>query len=63
MLNLTYETFPHLARLETIRFVLAIAFQNNWNVYKMNIKSTLLNGCLDEKVYFRVSLGYEDKVY
>ena len=33
------ETFVHVAILDTVRFVLAIAAQNKWPIYQMDVKS------------------------
>ena len=45
------ETFAPVARLDNVRFVLAIAGQNKWSVYQMDVKSSFLNGFLNEEVY------------
>jgi hypothetical protein len=39
--------------------VLSIAAQNNWKVYQMDVKSTFLNGILEEEVYIKQPPGYE----
>jgi hypothetical protein len=62
------ETFAPVARIETVRMVLAIAAQNKWVMHQMDVKSTFLNGCLEEEVYVKQPPGYEidkhnDKVY
>jgi hypothetical protein len=62
------ETFSPVARIDTVRMVLAIAAQNKWIMHQMDVKSAFLNGCLEEEVYVRQPLGYEidkhrDKVY
>jgi hypothetical protein len=62
------ETFAHVERIDTVRMVLTIAAHNRWIMNHMNVKSTFLNGYLEEEVYVRQSLGYEidkhrDKVY
>jgi hypothetical protein len=62
------ETFAPVARLYTIRMVLATTTQHNWKVYQMDVKSTFLNGYLEEEVYVQQPPGYEvkgqeDKVY
>jgi len=54
--------------MDTIRAVLAIAAQNQWPVYQMDVKSAFLNGILEEEVYVDQPPGYtvkghEDKVY
>ena len=45
------ETFATVARMDTIRTVLAIAAQNKWHVYQMDVRSTFLNGYSEEEVY------------
>ena len=40
------ETFVAVARLDTVIVVLAVAAQNQWPVYQMDIKSTFLSGIL-----------------
>ena len=62
------ETFAPVARMDTIRAVLAIAAQNQWHVYQMDVKSAFLNGILEEEVCVDQPPGYtikglEDKVY
>ena len=62
------ETFAPVARLDTVRTILAISTQNDWKVYQMDVKITFLNGFIDEEVYvkqppsYEVS-GHENKVY
>ena len=53
------ETFAPVARMHTIKTVLAIATQNKWHVYQMDVKSAFLNGYLDEQVYVEQPQGYE----
>lgn len=62
------ETFAPVARIETIRIVLAIATQMRLFVYKLDVKFAFLNGVLEEEVYVQQPQGYEiegkeDKVY
>jgi hypothetical protein len=40
------ETFSPVARIDTVRMVLAIAAQNKWIMHQMDIKSAFLNLCL-----------------
>jgi len=61
------ETFEPIARLDTIRVVLAIKTKNRWKFYQMDLKSTFLNGSLEE-VYvdqrpIYVIEGNEDTIY
>jgi hypothetical protein len=53
------ETFAPVARLDTVRTLLAIAAQHKWKVYQMDVKSTFLNGFLDEEVYVDHPPGFE----
>ena len=44
------ETFAPVARLESIRILLAIASHLNFKLYQMDVKSAFLNGMLQEEV-------------
>jgi hypothetical protein len=44
---------------DTIRTLLAIAAQHKWQVYQMDVKSSFLNGFLEEEVYVDQPLGFE----
>ncbi|CAL2276373.1 unnamed protein product [Prunus armeniaca] len=62
------ETFALVARLDTIRTLIALAVKNNWKLYQLNVKSAFLNGVLEEEVYIEQPYGFlvkakEDKVY
>ena len=52
------ETFAPVARLESIRILLAIASHLNFKLYQMDVKSACLNGMLQEKVYVEQSKGF-----
>ena len=62
------ETFAYVARMDTMRAVLAIATQKQWHGYQMDAKYAFLNGILEEGVYvdqqpcYTVK-GHEKKVY
>ena len=43
--------FAPVARLETIRVLLALAAHGDWQVHHMDVKSAFLNGELQEEVY------------
>ena len=45
-----FDTFTLLARLDTIRFLIAIATQRGWRVYQLDVKSAFLNGILKEEI-------------
>ena len=45
------DTFAPVARLDTIRLVLAMAAQNGWKVFQLDVKLAFLNGILQEEIY------------
>ncbi|GJS48666.1 retrovirus-related pol polyprotein from transposon TNT 1-94 [Tanacetum coccineum] len=45
------ETYALVARLESIRILLAIACANDFKLYQMDVKSAFLNGFINEEVY------------
>ncbi|KAM1357424.1 hypothetical protein ACFX2H_031230 [Malus domestica] len=62
------ETFAPVARLDTIRTLIALAAQKSWKLYQLDVKSAFLNGVLEEEVYVEqpdgfVAKGEEDRVY
>uniref|UniRef100_A0A2N9JBE9 Integrase catalytic domain-containing protein n=1 Tax=Fagus sylvatica TaxID=28930 RepID=A0A2N9JBE9_FAGSY len=52
------EVFAPVARLETIRLLIALAAQNKWSIFEMDVKSAFLNGYLLEDVYVEQPIGY-----
>ncbi|GJW08497.1 ribonuclease H-like domain, reverse transcriptase, RNA-dependent DNA polymerase [Tanacetum coccineum] len=54
------EVFTPVARMETIRLLLAIAANNKWEVHHLDVKSAFLHGDLKEEVNRRVSAGRRD---
>ena len=54
------ETFALVARLESIRILLAIASHLNFKLNKMNVKSAFLNEMLQEEVYVEQPKGFID---
>ena len=45
------ETFSPIARLDTIRLLLALAAQKGWIIHRMDVKSAFLNGHLEEEIF------------
>ena len=55
------EVFALVARMETIRLVVALAAQKGWPIYQLDVKSAFLHGELDETVYVDQPCGYVQK--
>ncbi|GKA99022.1 retrovirus-related pol polyprotein from transposon TNT 1-94, partial [Tanacetum coccineum] len=55
------EVFAPVARLETIRLILALAAQKTWTVYQLDVKSAFLHGEIKEEVFVDQPPGYEVK--
>jgi hypothetical protein len=52
------EVFAPVARIESVRLLLALAAQEGWPVHHMDVKSAFLNGELNEEVYVRQPPGF-----
>jgi hypothetical protein len=55
------ETFAPVARLESIRMLLAYATHYGFKLYQMDIKNTFLNGPIKEEVYVEQPPGFESE--
>jgi transposase InsO family protein len=55
------ETFAPVARLDTIRTLIALAAQKGWKLFQLDVKSAFLNGVLEEEVYVEQPEGFEVK--
>jgi hypothetical protein len=54
------QTFAPVVRLETIRAILALAIENDWEIQQMDVKGTYLNGDLKEEIYMNQPEGFDD---
>jgi hypothetical protein len=54
------ETFAPVARLESIRILLAYAAHHSFRLFQMDVKSAFLNGPIKEEVYVEQPPGFED---
>jgi hypothetical protein len=62
------DIFAPVARMDTIRLLLAVAAHRNWKVFQLDVKSAFLNGVLQEEIYVEQPAGFvvqgkADKVY
>jgi hypothetical protein len=57
------ETYAPVARLESIRTLLAYATYHGFKLYQMDVKSAFLNGPIKEEVYAEQSPSFEDNEY
>ena len=55
------EVFAPVARMESIRLLLALAAAKDWRVHHLDVKSVFLNGELAETVFVRQPSGFAIK--
>jgi hypothetical protein len=53
------ETFAPVARYTSIRAMISIATQMGWKIHQMDVKTTFLNGKIEEEVYLEKPQGFE----
>ena len=52
------ETFPPVAKMNSISLVLSLAALHNWEVHQMDGNFALLHGNLQEEIYMEQNSGY-----
>jgi hypothetical protein len=53
------ETFAPVARYTLIRTIIALAAKMKWKLHQMDIKTSFLNGVIEEEVYIEQTQGFE----
>ena len=54
------ETFAPIARMEGVRILIVYIAHKGFKVYYMDVKSTFLNGILEEEIYVENTEGFLD---
>ncbi|KAL2251634.1 UNVERIFIED_CONTAM: Retrovirus-related Pol polyprotein from transposon TNT 1-94 [Sesamum indicum] len=55
------EIFSPVVKFTTVRILLALVAQFNWELKQMDVKTAFLHGNLDEKIYMSQPYGFVDK--
>jgi transposase InsO family protein len=55
------ETFAPVARLDSLRLLLALAAHEDWEIHQIDIKTAFLNGDLDEEIYMDQPEGFTEE--
>jgi len=55
------ETFVPVTKINTVRVILSLAANYNWNLNQFDVKNAFLHGDLEEEIYMDVPPGYHGR--
>jgi hypothetical protein len=55
------EVYAPVARMDTVRMIIALAAQRGWKIFQLDVKSAFLHGELSEDLYVKQPMGYVQK--
>ena len=53
------ETFAPVAKYTSIKAIMSLVSFTGWRIHQMDVKTTFLNGIIEEEVYIEKPQGFE----